>query len=307
MPLYNPDLGLISCIRKRSTQDGPGIRDTVFLKGCPLGCLWCSNPELIRPLPDVMYAAEKCVRCGTCVDVCSQHALSLGPDGAVIINRTRCDGCGDCVDACRQGALELVGHLVGVDEVVTELLNDHVSYQASGGGVTFSGGEPLWQSGFVVQVARKLKGEGVPIALDTSGDVTWCRFEEVLDSVDLVRFEIKTVDSRLHRQWTGRENDLLLANARLLAAHGMPMHIRLVVVPGLNDTPEEIHARMELVRELETVEQVEILPYRHHGVRKYTRLGLDDPLQGVKNLSNARIKEIQSLACAYGYLTTIGE
>ena len=261
LPLYNPDLGLISTVQKYSTKDGPGIRSTVFFKGCPLGCLWCSNPELIRFLPDVLYTREKCARCGTCIQSCPRGALAFDEGGFITVDRMKCDGCGICAEECPQGALELVGKKITVDDLVKELLKDRVFYQTSGGGVTFSGGEPLWQSGFIAQVARKLKAEGIHTILDTAGSVGWCRFEEVLPFIDLVLYDIKAVDNDLHRQLTGQDNDLILMNARLLAEKNVPMRVRLVLIPGLNDSPAEMRARMQLVSELKSVQQVDLLPY----------------------------------------------
>jgi pyruvate formate lyase activating enzyme len=307
MPLYNPDLGLISAVQKYSTKDGPGIRSTVFFKGCPLGCLWCSNPELIRPLPDLLYSRDKCRKCGTCIEVCPQGALSFGEDGYILIDRVKCDGCGDCVEECPEGALELAGLFITVDEVVEDLLKDRVFYETSGGGVTFSGGEPLWQSGFVAQVAKRMKAEGIHTALDTAGDVTWCRFEEVLPFIDLVLYDIKLVDNDQHRQFTGRDNDLILANARLLAQHNVPMHIRLVMVPGINDNPQEIRARMGFVKELgDSVQQVDVLPYHRYGAGKYPRLGLDYPLLDLVEHTDDQIDEIRSLVEGFDIKTTVG-
>jgi len=306
MPLYNPDLGLISIVQKYSTKDGPGIRSTVFFKGCPLGCLWCSNPELIRSHPDLLYTREKCARCGTCIEACPRDALSFGEEGFIVIIRAACDGCGDCVKACPNGALELIGKLVTVDELVTDLLKDRVFYQTSGGGVTFSGGEPLWQSGFVTQVARRMKEEGIHTALDTAGDVSWCHFDEVLDYIDLVLFDIKLAGREPHRQFTGRENDLILANAQLLSQRGVPMHIRLVMIPGINDSAARLRARMEIVSSLKSVQQVDILPYHRYGAGKYARLGLEYPLADLEEHTPEQIAEIQELMESYGIKTSVG-
>ena len=306
MPLYNPDLGLISTVQKYSTKDGPGIRSTVFFKGCPLGCLWCSNPELIRHIPDLLYSREKCARCGTCIETCPREALSFGGDGYIAVDRALCDGCGDCVAACPNGALELIGKSVTVDDLSKELLKDRVFYQTSSGGVTFSGGEPLWQSGFVAQVARRMKAEGIHNALDTAGDVGWCHFEEVLDYIDLVLFDIKFAGRDLHRRYTGRDNDLILANAQLLAQKGVPMHIRLVMIPGINDSEAEIRARMEIASSLKSVEQIDILPYHRYGAGKYARLGLEYPLMELEEYAPEKITEIRTLVEGYGIKTTIG-
>jgi len=306
MPIYDPQIGLISHVQKYSTRDGPGIRDTVFFKGCPLGCLWCSNPELIRPRPDVLYDRNQCVQCGTCISACPRDALSFDDDHRVVVDRQACRASGECVSACPEGALELVGREIGVDALVKELLKDSVFYETSGGGVTFSGGEPLYQSGFVRQVAEKLKESGIHTALDTCGDVSWCRFEEVLDVIDLVLYDIKVADRDVHTQLTGRDNDFILANVRMLARRGIPMHIRLVAVPGLTDSRDELNARMEIVKELSTVEQVDLLPYHRYGVGKYERLGLDYPLVEVEEHSAEEVEVMRQYLETFGIPVTVG-
>ena len=306
MPLFNPDLGLISHVQKYSTKDGPGIRDTVFLKGCPLGCLWCSNPELIRPYPDLLHTRSKCVSCGACIDVCPHQALSFGSDNVIVIDRDKCTVCGECAAACPEGAFELIGKEISVDELTAELLKDEIFYQTSGGGVTFSGGEPLYQAGFVRQVAEQVKSVGIHTALDTAGEVSWCRFEEVLDVIDLILYDIKTADRALHKRLTGRDNDLILANARLLAGRDIPLHIRLVMVPGVNDGLDDIKARMEFIAELDTVKQINLLPYHRYGVGKYARLGLDYPLGDLPEYSDEQIEELRSCIVDYGIPVAIG-
>jgi len=306
MPLYNPDIGLISHIQKYSTKDGPGIRSTVFMKGCPLGCLWCSNPELIRPEPDLLYNREKCVQCGTCIDVCPEHALSFDKDGYVAVDRDLCTACGLCVDACPEGALELVGREIDVNSLADELLKDKVFYRTSGGGVTFSGGEPLYQAGFVAQVAGILKGEGVHTAIDTAGDVSWCRFDELLEVTDLALYDLKTVDRAKHQRLTGRDNDLILANARMLSMNGVPMHMRLVAVPGLNDDLEDLSARMDFIMELETVQQIDLLPYHRYGIGKYARVGLEYPLMDVPEHTAEDIECMRAHIASYGIPVKVG-
>jgi pyruvate formate lyase activating enzyme len=268
--------------------------------------MWCSNPELIRYVPDLMYTAEKCAHCGTCIEACPQGALSFDEQGLVAVDRWKCKGCGTCVAECPQSALELIGKFTKVDDLVKELLKDRVFYQTSGGGVTFSGGEPLLQSGFVAQVARKLKEEGIHTILDTAGGVGWCRFEEVLPFIDLVLYDIKASDHNLHRRLTGQENDLILMNARLLAEHKVPMRIRLVLIPGLNDSPEELRARMQIVSELSSVEQVDLLPYHRYGMGKYARLGLDYPLADLPEYTDEQVAEIRQLVESFGIKVTVG-
>ncbi len=306
MPLYNPDFGLISHVQKYSTKDGPGIRDTVFFKGCSLRCLWCSNPELIRPHPELLYTRSKCVSCGVCIDACPQGALYFDSDNFIIIDREKCTACGECAAVCPEGALEMIGKEITVDELTAELLKDKVFYQTSGGGVTFSGGEPLHQASFVRQVAEQLKETGIHTALDTAGDVSWSCFEEVLDVIDVVLYDIKTADRALHQRLTGRDNDLIMANARLLAKRGIPMHVRLVMVPGVNDGMDDLNARMEFITELATVKQIDLLPYHCYGVGKYARLDLEYPLGDLQEYSDEQIEELRSHIAAYGIPITIG-
>jgi pyruvate formate lyase activating enzyme len=306
MPLFNPDVGFISRVQKYSTKDGPGIRNTVFFKGCSLGCLWCSNPELIRAEPDLLYTLSKCVGCGSCIDVCPHGALSFDENDAILIDREKCDACGECVEACPEGALELVGVEISVDELITELMKDQVFYQTSNGGVTFSGGEPLYQAGFVRQVAEGLKNKHIHTALDTAGDLSWCRFEEVLDGTDLFLYDIKALNRDLHQRLTGRDNDLILANAKMLAMKDVPMHIRMVLIPGINDQVDDLSARMAFISELKSVRQIDLLPYHRYGVGKYAQLGLDYPLGDLHEYSEEQIEELRSLVASYGIPVTIG-
>jgi len=232
--------------------------------------------------------------------------LSFDEDDIITVNRETCAACGECVDVCPEGALELVGVEISVGDLTTELLKDAVFYQTSGGGVTFSGGEPLYQAGFVQQAAERLKNAGIHTVLDTAGDVSWGRFEEVLDVIDLVLYDIKTADRDLHQRLTGRDNDLILANARMLAMKGVSMHIRMVMVPGINDSIEELSARMALIRELGSVEQIDLLPYHRYGVGKYAQLGLDYPLGDLAEYSEEQIETIRSQIASYGIPVTVG-
>lgn len=306
MPFDNPDIGLISRIQKYSTKDGPGNRNTVFLKGCTLRCQWCSNPELIHPRPELLYTSSNCISCGLCIDVCPHEALSYDDDDLIIVDREKCVGSGECVEVCPSEALELVGKEITVRDLVAELMKDGVFYQTSGGGVTFSGGEPLCQPGFVRQVAEELSKQGVHTALDTAGDIPWNQFEEVLDVIDLVLYDIKTVDRDLHKQLTGRDNDLIIENARKLSKKNIPMHMRLVVVPGLNDSLEDLTERMEFITSLENVEQVDLLPYHRYGVGKYAQLGMDYQLRDVEEYSDEQIETFRSHIAPYGIPVTVG-
>ena len=306
MPSENSDIGLISRIQKYSTKDGPGNRNTVFLKGCTLDCQWCSNPELIHPHPELLYTSSNCISCGLCIDTCPHEALSYDDDELIIVDREKCAGSGECVEVCPSDALELVGREITVHDLVAELMKDAVFYKTSGGGVTFSGGEPLCQPSFVRRVAEELKKQGVHTALDTAGDVPWSYFEEVLDVIDLVLYDIKMVNRDLHLQLTGQDNDLILENARKLAKENIPIHMRLVIVPGKNDSLDDLTARMDFIKELGNVEQIDLLPYHRYGVGKYERLGMDYPLGETVEYSDEQIEVFRSNIAPFGIPVTIG-
>jgi pyruvate formate lyase activating enzyme len=306
MQFENPDIGLISNIQKYSTKDGPGNRNTVFLKGCSLNCQWCSNPELIRPHPELLYTRAKCISCGLCIDVCPHDAISYDDDDLIVVDREKCVGAGECVEVCPEDALELVGKEISVDELASELMKDDVFYKTSGGGVTFSGGEPLCQPGFVRKAAHELKRQGIHTALDTAGSVPWSDFEEVLKEIDLVLYDLKTMDRDLHKEVTGHDNDLVLENARKLAKQNIPIHMRLVVIPEVNDSMEDLTARMEFITSLENVEQIDLLPYHRYGVGKYERFGMDYPLGDIEEYSDEQVEEMRAHIAQFGIPVKVG-
>ena len=293
MPLYDPNLGLITGIQRSTNNRAAGTQCSVYFKGCPFGCLWCTHPESIRPIPDLLFFSEKCNRCGACLDVCPQNALLLGEDGSLQVDRSKCNTCAECVAACPQHALEISSRYVTVDELVAELKRALNGRQSACDCVIFNGGEPLWQAGFTAQVAQKIKEQGLRTVLETSGEAGWCRFEEVLPYIDQVVYEIKAADYSLHCQLTGRGNDLVLANAHLLAERGIPMHIRLPFVPGLNDNPQEIRERIRIVSELKSVQQIILTPYRQTEIANYSQLGLEPPLENTIGYDQERIKLIR--------------
>jgi pyruvate formate lyase activating enzyme len=254
----------------------------------------------------LLYNRTLCTSCGLCIDACPNEALSFDDDNYITVDREKCTACGDCVEACPENALELTGKEISVDELCEELLKDAVFYQTSDGGVTFSGGEPLYQSGFVAQAARRLQKAGIHTALDTAGEVGWGHFEEVLDVIDLVLYDLKTVDRGLHQRLTGRNNDLILANAKMLSMKGIAMHMRLVAVPGLNDSLADLSARMDFIKDLETVEQVDLLPYHRYGAGKYQRLGLEYPLGDLPEHSEEEVEAMRVHLETYGIPVVVG-
>lgn len=297
--------GVVTEIQRYSIKDGPGIRTTVFMKGCHLRCEWCANPEAISPHPELFLNDRLCSHCGDCVPVCPTHAFSM-VEGTLVFDRSLCDACGECVSACPEEALEIMGLEMAAEDVTAEVLSDAVFYQVSGGGVTFSGGEPLLQSGFIRDVARDLKEQNIHVAIDTAGNVPWHAFAQVLPFTDLFLYDIKFFSASAHKRYTGVDNRLILANARKMAEHGIPLIVRLVVVPGINDSPQEFQGRLNFVGSLETVTQVDLLPYHKLGMAKYVRLGKGYALDELEIPDEARMETLRQLVSGQGFEVTVG-
>jgi pyruvate formate lyase activating enzyme len=261
---------LVADIQRFSLHDGPGIRTTVFLKGCVLRCLWCQNPEAVGTAPEMAFFAERCEAAGRCADVCPEAAISFAGD--LRIDFDRCTACGACAEACPHGAIRLVGRRMGLDDLERELLKDRGYFEASGGGVTFSGGEPMVHASFLAQLFPRLARRGVHIAIETCGAFPWSRMEALLPSLDLVYFDLKHLDSDVHRRLAGLRNDLILANFARLAASNVRVVPRMPVVPGCNDDVANVRATARFLREHGHF-SLQLLAYHHLGEAKKPRLG----------------------------------
>lgn len=262
--------GIVFNIQGYSIHDGPGIRTTVFLKGCPLRCFWCQNPESQDIKPEILFNKNICTSCGECVKACPNGASILS-ETSVIIDRNKCTGCGKCVDVCPAQARSLAGKSLTVDEVMVEILRDKKFYDESGGGVTLSGGEPSVQFEFAVDILQRCKKEGIHTALETCGCVSWQILQQLLEYTDLVLFDVKCIDPKKHHEATGQFNELILENAKKIARL-KPMRVRVPLIPGFNDSEEEIKTIVEFVRrELGSIE-IDLLQYNILGEGKYSRL-----------------------------------
>ena len=276
--------GTVFKVERLAVHDGPGIRTVVFLKGCPLRCRWCAAPESQASAPELLIDPERCVGCGACVEACPAGAVSIDAAGAVRTDRSRCEGCGACVRACPSGARAISGRTVTLVEILAEINNDEVFYHRSGGGVTVSGGEPLAQPEFTRAILTASARLGRHTAVETCGLAPWDTLASILPVLDLIFFDLKHIDPRAHRDLTGAENRLILENLKKIGetAGAPPVVVRIPLVPGLTDTPENIDGTGQFLAGVGGVERVEILPYHRYGVHGYGRLGREYDLAALQ-------------------------
>jgi len=256
-------------IQRFSIHDGPGIRSTVFLKGCHLACRWCHNPEGVRAYPEIAFFAERCHGCFACEAACPRDAILREPD--VRIDRGLCDRCGLCVDACVFDALRRVGRFMTSEEIVEELQRDSDFFEGSRGGVTFSGGEPLLYGPFLTPLFRSLKAVGVHITVETAGEFPFAAAKPCLLQTDLLFFDLKMMDPERHTLWTGRPNVAILANFHQIAVMGLPLLPRIPLVPGINDDEENLRATACFVKD-NGRDRIALLPYHRLGREKVRRI-----------------------------------
>ena len=264
--------GLIFNKVQGSFVDGWGIRTTIFLKGCPLTCKWCCNPEGQSFAPVLKVTCDKCDGCGRCESLCPQKALTVR-DGIVVVDRRACDVCGQCADFCWTGALEPFGRYYTVDEMFQFLQRDAAFYTSSGGGVTIGGGEATWHPGFVLPLMEKLHAAGIHVAIDTCGYVDTPEGLQVLKNADLLLFDIKGMDPARHLENTGVSNELIWRNLRMLGDMGKDIIIRMPIIPGVNDTPFHFETAAELVKTSKSLVRVDVLPYQRAAGAKYEMVG----------------------------------
>lgn len=267
--------GIIFDIKKYSIHDGPGIRTTVFFKGCPLQCWWCHNPESQSAVPELIIRRQRCIQCGVCMEVCPEGA-NLGTGNNVPRNgiaRQKCRVCGRCVETCYSGTRELVGKRVTVSEVIHDIERDRPFYEQSAGGVTLSGGEPLMQPRFMLALLHACKELDLHTVLDTSGYATWGVLEKTIPLVNMYLYDLKIMDESRHREVTGVTNGLILRNLRRLAESGAKLDVRIPLVPGINDDEVSLRLAGEYLASLVNPPEVEIMPYHDIAEAKYESLG----------------------------------
>jgi pyruvate formate lyase activating enzyme len=301
--------GIIFDIQRFSIHDGPGIRTTVFFKGCSLRCFWCHNPEGMDRRPQIQFYPGRCIACGECVAVCPQNAQELGT-GRRVYHREACVTCGECVARCDAEGLLLVGRTVNVAEVMAEVLSDRTFYETSGGGVTLSGGEPLLQPEFARALLADCKNAGLHTAVETCAHVPWSALEALIPVTDLFMVDLKHMDPDRHRAATGAPNERILANIRRLAVSDRPIIFRTPVVPTVNDTAEEIAGIASFVAELAATGKgeitLELLPFHRLAADKYRSLGLDYRASELVAPSKEHMRELREAARSAGAPLTGG-
>ncbi len=293
-----PDVaGRIFNIQKFSINDGPGIRTTVFFKGCPLHCAWCSNPESINPNPELITNFQVCVHCNQCVEACTQNAIivenSENSRPVRSINREKCNACMDCVKNCTSGALRSTGSTVSAKAVLEKVEQDVPFYNNSGGGITLSGGEPLLQPEFALAILKLSKRKKIHTVLDTSGYAQKEVFKTVLPFLDLVMFDVKHMDPGIHKKYTGVDNRIIQENLGYLNGK-VNIWLRVPLIPGFNDDQETIIKILDLAGDL-CIEKLFFLPYHQWGIGKYSGLGRTYTLSGLESIPDEKIEVIRHL------------
>lgn len=291
--------GYVFNIQRFSIGDGPGIRTTVFLKGCNLNCAWCHNPESICHKQELQFMRERCMLCGKCVSVCPNGVHSI-EQGERRIDRSRCRSCGICVEGCACGALSIMGKLMAADEVVEAVIRDIQYFKNSGGGMTISGGEPLLQKEFIKELLQKTKALGIHNAIDTAANIEWQDFEEILPWVDMVLLDIKLYDGLKHKAYTGVSNVRILDNAGRLAQEAVDIIVRIPVIAGVNDTEENMKKTALLLKGFKRLKYVELLPYHNMGTEKLSRLGREVPLHTFEAPSKEKLAKLAECFKAEG-------
>jgi pyruvate formate lyase activating enzyme len=301
----NNGRGLIFDIRRFSIHDGPGIRTTVFFKGCPLRCLWCHNPESQSPYPELITQPRRCTLCEECLQVCPNGAIFRDGD-LILTDREKCQLCQACARTCHAEARQITGQEMSTAQVVAEILRDIPFFEQSGGGVTFSGGEPLFQPEFLTRLLRECKEYEIHTALDTCGFAPFSILDGIRALVDLFLFDLKHLDNARHQELTGVPNQQILENLELLSRLGHQIYLRIPLIPGLNDDPVHLHALARYAADLPGVLRVDLLPYHPTGLEKYTRLDKPTLMPATQPLLPARLLDIQALFQSYGIETCPG-
>lgn len=296
--------GTVFKIQKYSIHDGPGIRTSVFLKGCPLSCWWCHNPESIKPVRELVFHEEKCLDCGRCINNCTEKVLAF-ETGKIKVKPEDCNTCGSCAAICPGKALEVIGKEMSVPEVMAAVSKDIIFYDESDGGVTFTGGEPTFQHEFLLELLKSCSGKGIHTAVDTSGYTSWARLEELSRFTNLFLFDLKMMDDEKHRKYTGVSNRLILENLQKLSAIHANINVRMPIITGINDDMENIVKTCSFLASLR-IGKVNILPYHTIGINKYDKFGMNYKLRDTLPPDEEKIMQIKAELSKIGMTVKVG-
>ncbi len=276
--------GLIASIQRMSIHDGPGIRTAIFMKGCNFRCAWCHNPETWSPKKELEWISDKCISCGQCNIKCQQQALYLNEEGKTNFDRSNCDSCFACVPVCFPRAINVIGDEYTPKDLLKIIEQDVPFFEESGGGITFSGGEPMLQEEFIGAALRLLKEKNIHTAIETNLSVKWEKYERVLPFIDLLLADLKSMNEVVHKKWTKVTNQKVLENFKRLDQTGIPFYVRIPVIPGVNDTVGEIDSIALFLSTLKNLKKNELLPYHPLGDYKFKNLGIQNPMKGIDAL-----------------------
>ena len=286
-------------IIRMTIHNGPGIRTLFIFKGCPLRCVWCSTPESQKESVEVAFYPDRCIFCCDCISVCLRESISDN-DTSVVINRDVCDNCGRCTSVCYAEALKIFGQEYTVEELVSEILRDEVVFKHSGGGVTLSGGEPFFRPEFLLTLLKELKQNDITCGIDTCGFTAHNHIEAVLPYVDFFLWDIEHMNKDKHIEYTGVPNDLILDNLRFVSDNGIPVYLRLPVIPGYNDSEDNLLDLCNFAKTLSSLVEIDLLPLHHLGKARYAALDRVYPIDGISLVTEEKLEEMKHLVESAG-------
>lgn len=296
--------GFISAIQRFSIHDGPGIRTVIFFKGCPFNCPWCSNPETRSAGHDIMHTITTCIQCGLCLNHCPDHCIEA--DGGVVqIDRLSCTGCEKCAEICPTNSISIRGERRSVSDLLEIIKADAMFYRRSGGGVTFSGGEPLLQAQFLSELAAACKNAGIRTAIETTGFCASENLKSVMPYIDLFLYDLKIMNPEKHKEITGVSNELIKENLQLLSEAGKEVIVRVPIIPGFTQDRENLIAVAEAAKKAD-VKQINLLPYHNYGENKYAQLGKKYGMTDIKPLTKEDLAEEKELFETFGFQVRLG-
>lgn len=286
-------------ITRMTVHNGPGIRTLILFKGCPLRCIWCSTPESQEESAELAFYPDKCILCGDCIPVCPENAITID-DTSVLINRDLCNSCGRCAGVCYARALKLLGQKYTVEELLDVAKRDTIAYKHSGGGVTISGGEPFQRLDFLLELLQELKKNEISAGVDTCGFTSRKNIEMVLPYIDFFLWDVKHMDDNTHLELTGVSNRLILDNLSFVSDRGIPIYLRIPVIPGYNDSEENLRDLCDFAKKLPSLIEIDLLPLHHLGRARYLALGREYLIEEIPTVGDKTLNEMKRLVESSG-------